>query len=549
VQPGATPAPLQPLNVLTGADFRAALATSSAWLDRHVEAINALNVFPVPDGDTGLNMSLTLKSAVDQVSTDNPPSLEAIAASMAKGALLGARGNSGVILAQLLRGLARSLDSAAEVDASLLARALESGAEAAYSAVPNPVEGTILTVARAAAGGARAAADEHADLLATLERAHSAARAAVAETPEQLPILKQASVVDAGGEGYRVLLEGFIKHLKGEPVTNGPAPVDLRADLSSLHQDESDFFGYCTEVLFQGNGLDVEAVRHQVSALGTSVLVVGDREMLKVHVHTLRPGAVLDLATQAGEIVRVKVDNMQLQHREFAAALAAPTSREGPRQAGTSLVAVALGVGFQQLFASLGAVVVAGGQTMNPSVEEIAAALGRRDREGVIVLPNNRNVVLAAEQAVRLAGGRSAAVVPTANLPQGVAAALALNPEADVDANLPVMARAVGSCRCVEIARAVRKGQFGSVEVRPGALLALLDDEPVASGGSPIDLVDVALSRLPQVAYDIATIYVGAEGSDEIARALAAALGARLGIPTEVIFGGQPHYDYIISIE
>lgn len=535
--------------MMTAADLRAALAASSAWLERHVEAINALNVFPVPDGDTGLNMSLTLKAAVDQMAADDPSSLDAVAASMARGALLGARGNSGVILAQLLRGVARRLQSAAEVDASLMARALESGAEAAYSAVPNPVEGTILTVARAAAAGARAAAGQGADLRATLERAHGAARAAVAETPEQLPILKQASVVDAGGEGYRVMLEGLVRHLNGERVAHAPAPVDMRADLSSLHQDENDFFGYCTEVLFQGEDLDLDALRQRVSALGTSVLVVGDREMLKVHVHTLRPGAVLELATEAGEILQVKVDNMQLQHREFAAASAPPAAPRGGPQTGTALVAVALGEGFQQLFASLGAMVVAGGQTMNPSVDEIAAAIRRAPRAGVIVLPNNRNVVLAAEEAVRLAGGRSAAVTPTANLPQGVAAALALNPEADVDANLPPMARAAAACRCLEITRAVRPARFGDLEVRAGALLALLDHEPVASADSVSELVQTAVSHLPQATYEIATIYVGDEGSDDGARTLRDALGARLGIPTEIVPGGQPHYDYIVSIE
>lgn len=536
-------------DVLTGPELQRALVTSAEWLDRHAEAINALNVFPVPDGDTGLNMALTLRSAVDYVVSQAGTSVSEVTASLARGALMGARGNSGVILAQLLRGLARSLEGHEVADAGLFAQALESGAEAAYTAVANPVEGTILTVARVAARCAKEAAHRSHGLVSTLDSAHRAARVAVAETPEQLPILKQASVVDAGGEGYRVFLEGMLKDLRGEPLGEAPVRIDMRADLSSLHGDADAFYGYCTEVLFQGEGLDMEVVRQRLAALGTCVLVVGDPEMVKVHVHTWRPGAVLDIATELGEILSVKVDNMGIQQRDFARAPAGPAAGSVSRQAGTALVAVAHGDGFQRLFASLGAVVVPGGQTMNPSVKEIVEGIGRAPREGVIVVPNNRNVVLAAEEAARLIEERSVAVVPTRNLPQGVAAALALNPEADVETNISALSRAMSGCHAIEMTRAVRTAQFDGFAVEAGSFLVMLDDQPVAGGPTCEDLIAPAVDRLPPKAFEIATVYVGGGGTFEEARILADAITARLGAPTEIALGGQPHYEYVISIE
>lgn len=531
---------------LSGAELREAFIASGAWLDRHVDAINALNVFPVPDGDTGLNMSLTLRSALEQLQSAGASSVGEVTEAVARGALLGARGNSGVILAQLLRGIARTLRGQETADGKLLAQALADGAEAAYTAVANPVEGTILTVARGAGRAAQKAAADSLGPLSILEHAHRGAQAAVAETPDQLPILKQASVVDSGGEGYRVVLEGLLRSLRGEPMDESPIAVTTRVDFSALHQDADDFYGYCTEVLFQGTDLDAGAVRTRLNELGSSVLVVGDTEMLKVHVHTLRPGAVLDLATDLGEIVKVKIDNMQLQHLEFAGAPKQPAAAE---LGGTSIVAVALGAGFEEIFASLGAVVVRGGQTMNPSVGEIAAAVEKTTRAEVIILPNDRNVLMAAEQAAQGFDARKVAVLPTESIPQGIAAAVAHNPEADADTNVSALTEAASRCHCIELTRAVRASRLEGVAIDAGAPLAILDRDPVSSGASFEDTLRGAIDRLPRRDYELVTIYLGSEGTAEDASSLADIIRQQTGLPVEIASGGQPNYPYIISVE
>lgn len=535
------------VETVDGAALADALATAARWVDRNADALNALNVYPVPDGDTGLNMSLTLKSAVETAQDVRTRGLAEVAEAMARGALMGARGNSGVILAQILRGIARSLQSQTAADAPTLASALAGGAQAGYQALANPVEGTILTVARRAAEAAREASATQ-DLVATLTAAHSAARVAVEETPELLPVLKQASVVDAGGEGYRVFLEGLLKHLRGEELPKEPAGVTIWADLEALHHDEGDFYGYCTEVLFQGDNLDLQETRERVSALGTSVLVVGDDRMLKVHVHTLRPGAVLDLATELGELVKVKVDNMQLQHQEFAAsasrAAAPPTV-----QPGTGIVAVASGSGLEALVRDLGATVVPGGETMNPSVEQLAQGVRACPWEQVIILPNNKNVILAAEQAASLLNERLVRVVPTRSVAHGIAAMLALNPEEDADFNLPRLTAAAGRCHVIELARASRDANVDGIQVARDQFLALLDDRAAAAAESPADVLQATLGKLSARPTDCATIYVGRDGSAAEANLLASIIEQQLALPAEIVEGGQPSYPFVIALE
>jgi DAK2 domain fusion protein YloV len=523
---------------------------AASWLERHADAINALNVFPVPDGDTGLNMSLTLRAAADEIAAESTPAstLGEVAAHAAHGALMGARGNSGVILAQWLRAVARTFDPLDVVTGAELGEALSAAADAAYAAVSVPVEGTILTVAREAAEAARDAALRTQDVVLVLESASRQARSAVARTPELLPILKQAGVVDSGGEGLRIVIEGLLMALRGDTMAAGAAPIAMRADLSSLHQEGDDFYGYCTEVLFEGREIDVAAVRARVEAMGTCALVVGDAELVKVHVHTPQPGAVLDLATGLGELVRVKVDNMQRQHQQFRAG---PTSNAAASttRPGTALVAVALGDGFQEIFRSLGATVVPGGQTMNPSVQEIARAIADAGADEVIVLPNDKNVVLAANQALELAPGPVVVVIPTRNVAQGIAAALALNPEEGVDRNVPALRSAADRCRCIEITTAVRDARLDSVDVHAGDMLAILDDSPVAAALTAEDAVAAALSRLPAANYELATVYIGAEGSTDGASRIAQLIGRQLSIEVETAVCGQPYYAYTISVE
>lgn len=547
----ASDTPASTEQLVRAQELQASLTAAAGWLERHREAIDALNVFPVPDGDTGLNMSLTLRAAADEAATVDG-SVGAVAAAMARGALMGARGNSGVILAQLLRGIARELEGEQAVNGQMLAKALSAGADAAYGAVANPVEGTILTVARRAAEAACEASASSLGLIQTLDRAHEAARAAVAETPELLPILKQASVVDAGGEGLRVLLEGILLHFRGGTVGSGSVPVGMRVDFSSLHTDLDDFYGYCTEVLFRGHGLDLDAIRAQLGELGTCVLAVGDAELMKLHVHTARPGAVLDMATELGEIVRVKVDNMQIQQRDFAAAVAQQPPKPPPpgvRERGTSVVAVALGPGFQRIFESWGTMVVRADRTMNPSVQQILDAIEQTDRTDVIVLPNDRNALLAAQHAAEQAAGRHVEIVPTTSMPCGIAATLAANPEAPASENAGPMAEAATRCHCIELTRAVRNARVGDVDVDEGSLFAILDGTPIASGDSYPKLIGEITARLPEGPLEIATIYIGNAGSRAVAEELADIIHLELDIDVEIAHGGQPHYDYVISVE
>jgi DAK2 domain fusion protein YloV len=462
---------------------------------------------------------------------------------LAHGAIMGARGNSGVILAQCLRGMAQAATGHREADAVLIAALLRGGSNAAYAAVAEPVEGTILTVARAAADAASERAATSDNILDVLGTAHEAARDAVERTPDQLAILRQAGVVDAGGEGFRVCLEGLLKHLSGEPLEHHAATVTRRADLSAF-QHADDAFGYCTEVLFRSNGTSIDELRGRVSALGTSVLVVGDQDLVKIHVHTLRPGSALDLATDLGEIVRVKVDNMRLQYHEFSDAT---RDQAHEREPGTSIVAIALGEGFQEIFTSLGALVVPGGQTMNPAVGDILAAIHRAPRQHVLVLPNNENVALAAGQAATAAQGCEVVVVPTATMPQGVAAALAVSPDEQPD--LAGVHRAVDRCRTIEVTRAVRQAEINGVRVEAGSWIARIDGELMAGPSTLTELVERALTALPSAPYELATVYLGAPGNDEEAESLRTLIASRLRIAVETARGGQPHYAYIISVE
>ena len=528
---------------ITAVELRAAFETSAEWLDRHAEAINSLNVFPVPDGDTGLNMSLTLRAAAEAATECASDDVPSILGAIARGALMGARGNSGVILAQYLRGMARAAEAATALDGGALAQTLEGGSQAADSAVARPVEGTILTVARAAARAARDAADQGANASATLGAAHTAAQEAVERTPDQLPVLREAGVIDAGGEGFRVILEGLLLHVQGAALADRPARVNQRADLRAFKHDV-DTFGYCTEVLFRPASADLDSVRARVAALGTSVLVVGDDDLIKVHVHTLRPGAALDLATELGEIVRVKVDNMRLQFEDFAGVQPA-----NPPPTGTAVVAVAPGAGFRSIFESLDAIVVDGGQSMNPPVADIVAAIERAPRQQVVILPNNRNIILAAEQAIQAVNGRQARVFPTHNVCQGIAATLAISPEVDADANLASAARAVARCVTIELTHAARDTEVRSVPVRLGAWIAVVDGELVAGPDDVGELVGEIIAGLGDRKFELVTVYDGVESNPPESARIRDVIASKLGVAVEHEHGGQPHYPYIISLE
>jgi DAK2 domain fusion protein YloV len=449
------------------------------------------------------------------------------------------------------------MEGKSEVDDGIIAAALDEGAKAAYSAVTNPAEGTILTVARETA---EALADMDADVGSLLEAAEKAAAASVERTPDLLPVLKEAGVVDAGGEGLRVLLEGMARHLRGESVEADAAGIgevesDWLSVLEGQHAAESSLFGYCTEVLVEGTTVDVDAMREKMLGLGDSVLVVGDESLLRIHVHTDTPGEVLNAGTGMGSLIQVKVDNMNRQAESFVELHAEGDSPDvttgAPLHEGqtVSCIAVASGEGLAQLFAETGcARVVSGGPTMNPSTAEILEAIEACPTDDVIVLPNDKNIIMAAEQAVPHTK-KNVRVVRTRSIPQGVAAMLAFIYEHDLAENETDMVAALPSVRTIEVTRAVRSTTIGGVKVEAGQAIAVVDDVLKGSGTSADEVALAAIAEL-EGACELITIYRGGESTEEGAEALAEALrDSSAAGEVHVIFGGQPYYDYILGVE
>ena len=535
-----------------GQEIKQILAAATAWLERNAEAINALNVFPVPDGDTGTNMLLTMRAALAEIADMPDHSVSAVAHAVAHGSLMGARGNSGVILSQLMRGFARALGGKETLSAADFAAAMREASNTAYKGVIKPVEGTILTVGREAAEEAAIAARESDDLLYVLERTVAAAEASVARTPTLLDVLAEAGVVDAGGQGLFILLEGALRFLKGEPM-EVTMPVEMAAtEVGPAPMQEEIQYGYCTEFILQGENLDFEEVREKIASMGDSVLVVGDDRLIRVHVHTFHPGQVLEYATSKGVLRKIKIDNMQDQHRDFLGLV--PEERRPPAPveelSDIGIVVVAPGPGLARVFESLGAsAVVPGGQTMNPSTEELLQAIESLGTENVIVLPNNKNIILTAQQAKGLTSKR-VIVVPTRTVPQGISALLALNYQADLEANARAMEQAIQRIQTAEITRAVRSVQVNGMEVAEGEIIGLLNGQLTASGH---DLDEVALEMLRQMEasqYEIITIYFGEDVSQDQAERLADEIRRRYPEQeVELIAGGQPYYHYILSAE
>ena len=549
--------PDEPITALNGPQLRELFSAATRWLEAHRERVNSINVFPVPDGDTGTNMLLTMRAAMEGADSCTDTSAGAMMAAMSHGALMGARGNSGVILSQLLRGCARAMEGKREVDDAIIAAALDEGAKAAYSAVTNPAEGTILTVARESA---EALAGMDSDVGSLLEAATKAAAESVQRTPDLLPVLKEAGVVDAGGEGLRVLLEGMARHLRGEPVDTDAAGIgevdsEWVSVLEGQHAVESSLFGYCTEVLVEGTVVDVEAMREKMTALGDSVLVVGDESLLRIHVHTDSPGEVLNAGTEMGSLIQVKVDNMNRQAESFVELHTEADASNGATGAPlhedqtVSCIAVASGEGLAQLFVETGcARIVSGGPTMNPSTAEILEAIEACPTEDVIVLPNDKNIIMAAEQAIPHTK-KNVRVVRSRSIPQGVAAMLAFIYDHDLAENETDMAAALLAVRTIEVTKAVRSTTIGGVKVEAGQAIAVVDDVLKQSGTSADEVALAAIAGLEDTC-ELITIYRGGDSTQEGADALAESFRSNSGASdVQVIFGGQPHYDYILGVE
>ncbi|MXW29730.1 MAG: DAK2 domain-containing protein [Chloroflexi bacterium] len=539
-------------------DFRQLILAGTGCLEVNVDAINALNVFPVPDGDTGINMLLTLRAATSaEVPDAASATVSSMSSAIARGALLGARGNSGVIFSQFMKGLAGGLAECERADGAAFATALQAAADAGYQAVGNPVEGTMLSVMRAAAKAVHPP-DGTADPPDVLRAAYEAAERALAYTPEQLPVLKQAGVVDAGGQGVVAFLAGMVNLVSEEQIVlritapeGGLESAAANVSHEFLEHTEEEMYGYCTQFVVQGEGLDPDAVREQVMAMAASTVVVGDDRIVRVHAHAEDPGPLLSIGAALGALDQINIQNMDLQHQEFMSLHGyGEDAPEQTKAAELAVIPVAPGDGIARVFLSLGAVTtVSGGQTMNPSAADIIAAVQKTNAAFTIVLPNNKNIVLAAEQAAELSD-TPIAVVPSRNIAQGMAAMLAFNPDLDGEENAEAMRSALDSVRSGEVTTAVRSTTIGGVDVQEGQAIAILDGELAAAAATPNDALAAMLDAAELDDGALVTLFYGAGLAEETAEAAGAAIGARTGgIEVEVHEGGQPHYHYLVSIE
>jgi len=537
-----------------GQELRDMFAAGSDWLEKSVPDINAINVFPVPDGDTGTNMLLTMRSTMEEAARVPLESASAVAKAMAQGALMGARGNSGVIMSQFFRGLAKGLDEKESMTGIDWALALTEASRTAYKGLSQPVEGTMLTVIRDAAMAAEVAArSSPEDVTDVAEAAVKAAKDSVARTPLLLPVLREAGVVDAGGQGVYVLLEGALRYLKGEvEEMKLRKPQMVTADLPlgsgarQLVVEPGEPYGYCTNLLLEGRKLDPEKIRKKLEDKGQSLVVVGDETMVRVHIHTYDPGSIMRYATSLGTLHQIQVQNMDDQHVGFIEMHQGklPTSD-------IAIIAVAAGTGMKDVVQSLGAAaVVTGGQTMNPSVQEILQAVESVPSQKVILLPNNKNIILTASQVQPLTS-KEVVVVPTRTLPQGVAALIAFDYEGTLEENAQAMKEAVATVKTVEVTRAVRTTQIKGLKVAKGQAIAIVDDEEiVAAGDSAAQVLFEAIDEAGVESLEVLTVYYG--GDVEVAEAERIVERIQNKYPekqVEMVSGGQPHYDYIVSLE
>ncbi len=539
---------------INGADFRRMLLSAAAAIEINKQKLNELNVFPVPDGDTGTNMSMTINAAASDLRKLEDPTLEKAASAAASAMLRGARGNSGVILSLLMRGISKKLKGASECDGVLWANALQEGVDAAYKAVMKPAEGTILTVARLAAAKALSAANENNYLEFVQEQALEAAKIALADTVNQNPVLKKAGVVDAGGKGWCFVLEAMLLALRGEDVVvpeNGEsAEVKESADFSDF-ADEDITFTYCTEfIVSRENGKDPEELRAFLSELGDSLVLVDDDEIIKVHVHTNNPGTALQEALKYGSFVTVKIENMRLQHTEKVLSEQELSPKIAEPEKALGVVSVCAGKGLGEVFGNLGVDgIISGGQTMNPSTQDILEAVNRVPAETVFILPNNKNIIMAAQQVEGLTP-KKVVVIPSKTVPQGVTAMLSFNPEGSVEENTEAMNEALGTVDTMQITYAARNSDFDGYDIHEGDYLAMYGS---ALFGTSRDIKVLLRSLAEKVHADgreFVTIYYGADITPKQAQK-AADIFTQLcpGADVNLLSGGQPVYYYLISAE
>ncbi|MCI8618954.1 MAG: DAK2 domain-containing protein [Oscillospiraceae bacterium] len=539
---------------INGADFRRLVVNAAAAIELHKQAINELNVFPVPDGDTGTNMSMTISSAVADLKKVEDPTLEKAVSLAASAMLRGARGNSGVILSLLFRGIGKALKGAEVCDGVLWAKALQDGVDAAYKAVMKPAEGTILTVARLSAAKAVAAAKENSYFEFVHEAALEEAKVALAGTMNQNPVLKKAGVIDAGGRGWVLALEAMLLALRGEEITapTGEAGEEPKEQASfSDFETEDITFTYCTEfIVSRENDKDPEQLRAFLSQLGDSLVLVDDEEIIKVHVHTNNPGTAMQEALTYGSFVTVKVENMRLQHtekvmseQELAPTIAAPEKKYGA-------VAVCAGDGIASVFRDLGADgIISGGQTMNPSTQDILLAVNQVPAEIVFVFPNNKNIIMAAEQVDPLTE-KKVVVIPSKTIPQGITALLSFDPEGEEDENIAAMTQALETVDTMQITYAARNSDFDGFDIHEGDYLAMYGSALFGTSRSLSELLKGLAEKVKQEGKSYITIFYGADTTEKQAQKAADIFTkACPNADVNLLQGGQPVYYFLISAE
>ena len=531
---------------------------AAAAIENHKQEINELNVFPVPDGDTGTNMSLTIGAAEKALVSMMPGTIGHAAEVIAGAMLRGARGNSGVILSLLFRGFSRRLKDIDSANGTAFAHALAAGVDSAYKAVMKPAEGTILTVSRLAAGAAITAAENENDIEIIIEQAIAEGYIALADTINQNPVLKKAGVIDAGAKGYLYMLDGMLKTLRGETLIKivTEEPAGEKADFTQF-SSESITFAYCTEFIAeQKYRTDTNRLRDFLDVRGDSVVVVDDDEIIKVHIHTNEPGVILTEALTYGPLLSIKIDNMRQQHSETIMEPSSPPEKtemtaEPEEMKEYGAVVVCAGSGIEEVFCDLGAdKLIAGGQTMNPSTEDILMRINETSAKVVFVLPNNKNIIMAAEQCIPLTRKR-VIVIPTKSIPQGVSAMLAIDGTGGIDNIAACMTEAAQRVRTVLITLAARDSVFEDMEIKEGEYIAMLDDI-IAANGDDIDTVINAAAEMLNKDFspEFITIFTGEDVTEEDAASVTERIGAVFAdAETSVIYGGQPVYHYIISAE
>ncbi len=546
------------IKTIDGVLLRDMFVTGTAMLEKNREAVDALNVFPVPDGDTGTNMSLTMNSAAREVSQKEYLNAGEAAAAVAKGALRGARGNSGVITSQLYRGFARALEGVERVTPVQFAAALKRGAETAYKAVMKPKEGTILTVARVIAEEAVKQAERNPDDYdALFENILTTGEAILKKTQSMLPALTQAGVVDAGGRGLLLIYMGYVACLRGEEI---PTEVNNESDGVPVFEDDHESldeikFAYCTEFLIQNLypdilEEDIDSFRRRLNRIGDCVLVVGDLGLVKVHVHTNEPGKALEYGLSLGELVNLKIENMVQQRRDNQAAAAKKAEAEKPVKE-YGMVAVSLGEGFNNIFTDLTVdSIVEGGQTMNPSIEDLSAAIDKTRAKTVFVLPNNGNVILAAQQAAKLCEDKKVIVIPTKNVAMGIAAAIAFQPEQSAEDNAAEMEEAAQRVRTGTVTYAVRDTEYEGLTIKEGDIIGLYNGAIHTVGNNIHDVTRDLMKEIVTEDDELITVYYGKDTSEEDAQTLTDELAELYeDCDVEMQMGGQPLYYYLVSVE